>query len=219
MFTHSKISFNWSLSGGYKDSSSYPWSIISHQYDGLRIILKITDTDMDFVCRGPDQGFNIYWNLPCEVPNQLSRFIFIPIEQDVKMSMKAAMTERSSNLLKYSPEIRQCFLSDERTLNFFKVYTKSNCVIECLTNFTLSTCDCVKFSMPRGSNTKVCNATKLRCVLGAERKFLSIEKGNDQCNCLPSCTEITYEAQLFQTNYDFARMFKSYGYDLSDKPG
>lgn len=223
-FNHSKSSSNWTLDGGYSTDylDSYPWSIISHQYDGLRLILKISDVDMDSVCRGSNQGFRVYWNMPNELPNALSRFLFIPIEQDVTISMTPSKTETAENLLKYNALLRQCYLSKERSLIYFKVYTKSNCELECLANFTLSTCKCVKFSMPRDSDISVCNATKLKCVLDAEREWLSFgtkELAEAQCGCLPACTEISYDAQLRQTNFDYARMFKSYDYDLTDMPG
>lgn len=224
IFNHSKSSVNWTLDGGYSTDylDSYPWSIISHQFDGLRLILKITDVDMDSVCRGSNQGFRIYWNMPGEVPNALSRFLFIPIEQDVTISMTPSRTEAAKNLIKYSSRIRHCFLNKERSLEYFKTYTKSNCEVECLINFTLSACGCVKFSMLRDSDTKICNATKLNCVLDAEREWLSLStdaSADAQCNCLPACTEISYDAQLRQTNFDFERMFKSYNYDLTDLPG
>lgn len=136
--------------------------------------------------------------------------------------MTPSTTEIAKNLLKYNSKIRQCFLSKERKLKYFKTYTKSNCELECLANFTLSTCNCVKFSMPRDNITKVCNATNLKCVLDAEREWLSFgteASADAQCGCFPACHEISFEAQLRQTNFDYERMFKSYDYDLSDMPG
>jgi acid-sensing ion channel, other len=176
---------------------------------------------MDFVCRGPNQGFKIYWTMPGEVPNSMSKSMFIPAEQDITILMKPSMTEASKKLLKFTPELRLCFLDHERSLKFFKTYTINSCNSECLANFTLGTCDCVKFSMPRDNATKVCNATKLTCTLEAERAWLSggNEDRNSECNCLPGCTEIHYEAELRQTNFDYERMFKSFGYDLSDNHG
>lgn len=213
------------MAGGYKtdDLSAYPWSVISHQFDGLRIMLKTTDTDLDFLCRGQNQGFEIFWNMPGEVPNSLSRSLFIPLERDVTVSMKASAVNASSSLLKYSPQLRQCYLDGEKFLIFFKTYTKSNCEFECLANFTLKICNCVKFSMLRDKFTSVCNATKLKCVLEAERSWLSLTDETSEsalkCNCLPACLEISYEAQMFQTDFETQKIFKSYGYDLSDQPG
>jgi hypothetical protein len=43
---------------------------------------------------------------------------------------------------------RQCYIAGERQLKFFKIYTKSNCELECLTNLTLRYCNCSAFFMP-----------------------------------------------------------------------
>jgi acid-sensing ion channel, other len=225
-FKHRDDAENWTLSEGYKSENpnSYPWPIISHVNNGLRFILQLKDYDMDFVCRGPNQGFKVYWTMPGEIPNSMSKSIFIPIEQDVTILMRPLMTVAAKKLLKYEPELRQCFLKDERSLKYFKIYTKSNCVFECVSNFTLKLCGCVKFSMPRDDGTKICNATKLTCILEAENKYLSRDEENadsddTQCDCLPACTEISYEAEIRQTNFDYERMFKSFAYDLSDNQG
>lgn len=219
MFNNGR-SGNWTLDGGYLSDNlnAYPFSIISHQYDGLRLILKIRDSDMDSTCRGSNQGFRIFWNMPGEIPNALSSFLFVPIEQDVTISMKPLKSETAKNLLKYPPKIRQCFMERERKLKYLKTYTKSNCEMECLTNYTLTACGCVKFSMPRESESKICTATELKCVLETEREWLSLGT-DEQCDCMPACTEISFEATLRQTNFDHQRMFRSFGYDLSNAPG
>lgn len=40
-------------------------------------------------------------------------------------------------------------MAKEKPLIYFKVYTQSNCILECLTNATLKKCGCVSFYMPR----------------------------------------------------------------------
>lgn len=225
-FKHSRrlSGWNWEETR-YKsfDRNSYPWPIISHQYDGLRLMMTLRDTDCDFLCRGPNQGFRIYWNRPSEVPNTLSQFLFIPIGRDITISMKPSVIETSKNLLKYPSKLRQCYTEEEKKLRFFKFYTKSNCEFECLTNFTLKHCGCVKFSMPRDNATLVCNATKIKCIFEAERTWLSLgaETHDDavECNCMAACLEINYDPLLIWNYYDFHRMFKSYDYDLTDMPG
>lgn len=182
-----------------------------------------TVTDTDFLCRGPNQGFKIFWDIPVEVSNTLSRSLFIPIGQDISISIKPTVSETSPALLKYDPEIRQCYQNHEKKLEFFQTYTKDNCEYECLINFTLKNCGCVKFSMPHINSTKICNVTRLNCVLEAERSWLSLvdesPEDNAICKCLASCVDISFEPQFFQTDYDFERMFRSYGYDIADMPG
>jgi len=55
------------------------------------------------------------------------------------------------NLMNYSPKERNCYVQSEdrveKELKFFKLYTKNNCLVECLANQTLAECGCVQFYM------------------------------------------------------------------------
>lgn len=77
-----------------------------------------------------------------------SIIISVPLLEEVLISVKPNMITTSENLRHYTPWDRQCYFSDERQLRFFKIYTQRNCELECLSNFTLSQCGCVKFSLP-----------------------------------------------------------------------
>lgn len=52
----------------------------------------------------------------------------------------------------HSPNRRQCYFDDERDLRYFKSYSQSNCQTECLANYTMARCGCVKFWMPSESS-------------------------------------------------------------------
>lgn len=104
------------------------------------------------------------------------------------------------------------------------MYTQVNCELECLTNFTLTKCGCVKFSMPRNVSTSVCGAAKISCYSDAEDELLELEfkeglktskenyRGKTKCNCLPACTTIAYDAEISQAEYDFRSQFEAFGY-------
>lgn len=126
---------------------------------------------------------------------------------------------------------RQCFFNDERYLRYFKVYTQQNCELECLANFTLATCGCVKFSMPRDNDTEICGAAMIDCYDKAEDKLLAREfteglessdenfRGQTSCNCLPACTSITYEAELSQADFDWVNLFHAFNNPIDEFPG
>jgi Amiloride-sensitive sodium channel len=40
---------------------------------------------------------------------------------------------------------RQCYFEGEKSLKYFKIYSKSSCDQECFSNASLSTCGCVPF--------------------------------------------------------------------------
>lgn len=96
-------------------------------------------------------------------------------------------------------------------MRFFKVYTQTNCELECLTNYTLAKCNCVAFSMPRNIATKVCGPANIQCYKNAEYKvmleeFREIERNPNaetKCNCLPGCTSISYDAEISNTKFTY----------------
>lgn len=223
-FHHSKNA-SWSLDDGYKtdDLNAYPFPSISQPRDALRVILKTTDIDLDYVCQGTQQGFKVFFHLPGNFPAISNKHLFVPIKHDVKVAMTAKMTKIAENLRGYAPDQRKCYLNDERPLKFFKFYTRNSCHLECYTNYTLKACGCVKFSMVRDNSTKICDYSQISCTVNAKREMMLAYNTRNaeelECNCLPSCTGINYNLDNFQTAFDYKQLFDSYQYDLSDMPG
>lgn len=60
----------------------------------------------------------------------------------------------STSLREYKLEWRKCYFDDELQLQLFKSYTKSNCELECLFNYTVRVCGCADFFLPRTLNWK-----------------------------------------------------------------
>lgn len=96
----------------------------------------------------------------------------------------------------------------------------------------MSRCGCVKFSMPRDADTPVCGAKSVTCYNEAEDDHLWQEfydglskassyahGGNTECNCLPSCTSISYDAELSQADFDWENLFLAYRNPTDEFPG
>jgi acid-sensing ion channel, other len=224
----------WTLQEGYSvsDPATYPRRVLGPgQRAGINIVLKLTDPDLDYICRGPVQGFKVILHTPGEVPRASKQYFRVPLRQEVVVSVKPNMITTSPGLAGYEPSRRQCYFNDERNLRFFKVYTQSNCELECLANYTLNICGCVKFSMPRDNQTPICNQSDVKCYDKAEDDLLaedlkkSLATGSDEnkrglteCNCLPSCTSINYDAEISQADFEFEKVFGAYGYSLDEFP-
>jgi acid-sensing ion channel, other len=103
--------------------------------------------------------------------------------------------------------------NDERELRFYRRYKSSNCQLECQANYSLASCECVMFSMPRTTETPVC-AYNLHehCAWSAVVHLVSIisamdpevfvivpEEYENVCGCLPDCYSLLYDADLSQT--------------------
>lgn len=172
---HGHKSANWTLQGGYTSYAAeiYPHRVIGSGITaGFNLELRVKSSDIDYACKGPVQGFKIALHTSGEMPRMNQVFYQVPLKQQVLIAVKPDVITTSPGLHAYSPKRRQCYFNGESKLNFFKVYTQSNCELECLTEFTLKECGCVKFSQPHNSKTKVCNLEKVECYRNAEKNFM-----------------------------------------------
>lgn len=166
---------------------------------------------------------------PGEFPRAIQNFVSIPLECEVTITVKPVMMTTAADLARYSTDIRQCYFNNERTLKFFKSYTRRNCDHECFTNFTLAVCGCVKPSMPRDNETFLCAPEKLSCLYNSDYFFRVsridgladwyeniqdiFELKHDQmkpimqpCDCLPSCVSLDYELTVTQSDIAFREL-------------
>ncbi|XP_037047236.1 pickpocket protein 28-like [Bradysia coprophila] len=192
---------NWSLDDGYTslNNRSYPLRVFgSGVRDGLAVTFSLNRSEFDETCRSHVQGFKIQLHMPGVFPQLTKHYFHLPMKRDVLVAVNPHIIKTDEDLVSYGHEVRQCYFSDEKWLQFFRFYTKENCDFECLTNHTLLACGCVRFSMPRTKDTKICGIKKIDCCIRAEDELLRKDDGLlgsnvfDDCNCLPSCTSYTY---------------------------
>ncbi|XP_039296213.1 pickpocket protein 28 isoform X2 [Nilaparvata lugens] len=217
----------WDLENGYKDNYAFkdyhPRRAIGPGLEFSLIINMVQgESDFDQMCSGDSRGFKVTLHNPAEIATVSRQFYNVPINKEVFLAVKPNMMTTSSNLRSYSPERRQCYFAHERELAFFKVYTKKNCELECLTNHTLKECGCVAFYMPSAKDTPICGPKKYYCLQRSYRKMITEslatmnkEVGVDSsCNCLQSCTSLEYDAETSQGPID-VRKWRKAGYSYS----
>lgn len=79
-------------------------------------------------------------------------------------------------------------------------------------------------------NTKICGPAKIKCYKEAQKKLYGedIEVGltdkaaksfRKQCNCLPACSLIIYDADIDRAKVDYSPMLQDYNISLDDYPG
>lgn len=219
--SHDNSSPHWTLEKGYTnhDPNTYPRRVNGPgPFSGLYVLLKLNENDIDFVCRGQVQGFKVILHSPNELPRVSTNYFRVPLQQEVLVNVIPNIMTTSQALDGYKPERRLCYFEKERHLRFFKLYTENNCEVECLANLTLKKCGCVKFSMPRDNNAKICGLSDMVCYNDAEDELLSANfeessdfeetgfSANDACKCLPSCTSISYEFVVSQAEFKFYEM-------------
>jgi amiloride-sensitive sodium channel len=156
-------------------------------------LLNLKEEIAENFCPTVGKVFTAILHMPDEIPNMFHNEYFIPYNHAKAFILTATSYRANKEIRKYSPNVRDCYFQDERQLKFFKVYTKSQCDFECLTNYTLKWCGCVKFSMPHEQNTPICDLLQMKCLVEAIDRW---PEGNEEnhvaCNCLQTCNDIIY---------------------------
>jgi amiloride-sensitive sodium channel len=187
----------WTLTDGYKTSRNHVLpmrSYIDSIGGNLLANVSITKHNIMHYCDSLGFGYRFIFHLPNEIPTFFHQFNFIDLYYSKRFTISAKSHRMSQELRKFSANVRECYFEDERKLKFFKSYTKTLCEYECVTNYTLKACGCVKFNMPRTNSTPVCDIDKISCYRNAS---LTLNNELTACNCLATCNDIQY---VFTTN-------------------
>lgn len=193
------LKFEWTLERGYfSENASTParakrtFTIHLNQY--------MSKKDSENICHF--KNFKIIPHLPNEIPTEFHtyRFYFGYYEM-MTIEIQAKSLRLDESLRKIPKEKRNCYFEGERKLLFFKSYTKDLCSLECYANFTMNSCGCVKYYMPRNKTAKVCSFSQYECVLDAESTFNSGSELS-QCACYQTCTNLKYSFEHFRSQID-----------------
>lgn len=103
-------------------------------------------------------------------------------------------------LNKLDPSERSCYFEGEKMLQFFKVYTKHNCDIECYTKYINASvlCSCVYFDIARGPDARVCGQGEYFCEIKELRQVKPTEN-LAPCNCLQPCNLVSYSIDITES--------------------
>ena len=180
----------------------FPWSSTAKLKDGLKLTLKknssLTKTEM---CLSDAFVVHNHFDIPMQaVPSDICQFAY-GISMDVIITPEVIYTD--PDLVSYSLEKRQCYLEGERKLRYFKIYSRHNCEMECLSNFTALICECAPFYSVHGLDIKTCSLHKEHCVSNVEFdvKYNTKSFFTKICNCLSPCNTITYSVEYIETSY------------------
>ncbi|KAJ3646113.1 hypothetical protein Zmor_023717 [Zophobas morio] len=205
-----KIADFFDMETGYKENvgvDTYPRrALMSGVGNGLTIFFKFDEEIDDPLCTGPLQGFRVLIHSPWDVPLLKTHYFRMPSNKVVAAAMEAELVQTSEDLRKFKPKKRKCYMHDERPLKYFKMYTQSNCLLECRTNHTLKKCGCVQYFMPRDNTTRICGNRFAACVLYAEHSLIKIQmeanvRGYHFCDCQPACSNLKFSIETSQDEY------------------
>lgn len=164
-----------------------------------------------------NKGFKLVVHLPSEIPRFDNQYYRLPLEKSATLILHPSMLV-TEGLTNHNHQIRQCFIDGEKKLRFFKTYTKSNCQLECIANYTRERCGCVHYAMPRLIQDYICDTEiSKNCCEDVKREMMTAtmetslknsksydDLGIVACDCLPPCTSLHYEAGI---SHDDIRTF------------
>ncbi|CAG9859695.1 unnamed protein product [Phyllotreta striolata] len=213
----------WSNDKGYfkQDNvlQNYPIrAFLAGADNALEITFYQNYSNNDHLCIEDTQGYHVSLHAPYAIPLIKKQYFNVPFERVVMVSVRPKVISTSEKVRQFDPDIRQCYFSTEKPLKYFKVYSPKNCKLECLTNYTLNTCGCVGYYMPRENATAICGNSNYKCMEDAELQLKVKQlmeqivggKENFFCDCKPLCTDVTYETAISPTYWDFTRQFEAW---------
>lgn len=187
---------DWTLEGGYKNRSQMlrPYRAVRKDESFIQMIIKTSDVNL---CPENGISYSLYFHMPNEImtPLHVPMYAFGVRTQ----TLDATYHTVDESLRHYSPDKRECYFDGEKQLKFFKIYTKAHCEFECMSNYTLDVCACVKFSMPRDNLTAVCDLSQTSCYVRTMKEWTKTAK---TCACLHSCTYIDYSIKDDRSHLD-----------------
>ncbi|XP_052125408.1 pickpocket protein 28-like [Frankliniella occidentalis] len=203
---------------------SYPVRAKRNALNGFFVAMCVPETDMDYSCRGPLQGFKAVLHSPTELPH-MQDSVRVQLGEETLMQILPYTTSTSTELAGLDPFRRGCYFPGERQLRHFEVYTQNNCELECAANASHKACGCVSFYMPRSPDTPMCGPGSNECVREAEVEQTLLEmnaaaKGRGTpsetgCNCLPSCEAIEYRVDEDRANFEWLESVKAWRYPFN----
>lgn len=213
---------HWELQEGYasKKPYVYPYRVSGAGENGglkFEIWRKIAEVKSSYSF---NKGFKLVVHLPCEIPQFDKQYYRFPLEKSATLIIRPTVIV-TDELKNYDVKTRQCYFEGEKKLRLFKKYTRSNCQLECLAEFTQRQCGCIHFSMPRLQGDKVCDSdASLNCFEEAKKNLMQQnmeeslrtsssydDRGSVTCGCLPACTSLQYEGEI---SHDDIRYFGRY---------
>ncbi|XP_044758989.1 pickpocket protein 28-like [Coccinella septempunctata] len=213
---------NWDVDDGYPDdvptSRDYPVRVLgSGNKNSLVVVLLTKKTNVYYSCRDFSlQGMRVTLHMPARIPRPNQVFFPVGLNELVYAQVTPTLMGTTPKIRDYGPHKRNCFFGKERKLRYFKLYTQSNCNLECWTNYTIQECGCVHFYMPRDARTSICPISKRSCLQTAAETYAVSDfpqqyhqgkqsKGNltADCDCLPICSDLNYNAETSRGKWNW----------------
>ena len=117
--------------------------------NGLRLTLDLHSNMVSFGTLEEEYAaFSVFIGQPAEFPMMMEKSIQLQPGREHFIDLSATVVS-NNDIHDILPPARECFFSDEGDLEFYKLYTFSNCRLECAIKKAEQIYDCVPWHLPR----------------------------------------------------------------------
>ncbi|KAI5639801.1 amiloride-sensitive sodium channel domain-containing protein [Phthorimaea operculella] len=211
----------WDLDRGYpkvipSETATLPHRVMaSGEVNGLGIELYLNISEHQNACDGNSLGFNIIISSPADHV-YTSTVLRIPMNRMTTVEVTPITYKTDTNLRSLTPDVRQCFFQNERSLEYYEFYTDNNCKHDLLIREAVQRCNCVMYNWPRKEVSGPVCSTRLDfdCIEGVratvEKQLIDayFDDSEEQrrpksssSSCHPSCNNILYSSQVFYSDW------------------
>lgn len=95
----------------------------------------------------PANGSRVIIHNTNEFPFRTGQHLQYKTGETIHIEYTPTLDMIDDKLVSWPSEKRNCYLENEKTLKYFKIYTRINCEHECLSEAILKACECLPFYM------------------------------------------------------------------------
>lgn len=146
---------------------------------------------------------------PNEIPRIADYGINVAAGRESLVIVKPDITEASPLLRPIAVRQRRCVFAEELRLEYYRIYTRKNCKLECVARLEVQQCGCHQYYMPRVLRTvmvggvltevRICTREEHQCLNEVRLAVASPQNATFRCNCLPACFDIHYGMRITST--------------------
>ena len=130
------------------------------------------------------ESFKVFIGQVNEFPSMRDNGVSLQPGHQHFLSITNTILRADPNIQKIKPAKRNCYFPDEGNLELYKLYTFSNCQLECSIKSTQNELGCVPWYLPQGPNSILCDPWTARHF---SELMSSISMAGQCSHCLPDC--------------------------------
>uniref|UniRef100_A0A1I8N521 Sodium channel protein Nach n=1 Tax=Musca domestica TaxID=7370 RepID=A0A1I8N521_MUSDO len=169
--------------------------------NGLSMMLYYNDSMYDKIS-SYSIGFKVMIQETNGFPSAHSAIKFIPLNEEVFMSVRPIETFCSKAVKDLTFDERQCTFPYERPLTYFPSYVGANCELNCRVTMMVKFCGChTYFFYSNRTNDRICTYKDIPCLVGNFADIIGRIKKH-QCPCVNSCEKVEFNVQATSSTLD-----------------